>query len=301
MEKFFSREEIRRITKSIINLPTLPTVVAKMLEMLDNPRTSAAQVGRLISSDQVLTAKVLKLANSAFYAFPQPISTVNLAIVVLGFDVVKNLVIGISVIESFSKEVDEYFDVMRFWEHSIGCGVAARMLARMHGYHVSGEAFTAGLLHDIGKLVMREHLKAEFVEVLGKVRQGKSFLEAEKELLGVTHAEIGNWLAERWNFPAVLQEAILHHHDPARARREPRLAAIVHFADLICKHGKVGFGGDDVKPPLDEAVYDLLSPRLTDEGEVDLEFYVCGLLDEMERVEMFVSTILGKELESWPG
>ncbi|RKY63243.1 MAG: HD family phosphohydrolase [Candidatus Latescibacterota bacterium] len=297
LERFFSKEEIRRITRSIINLPTLPTVVAKMLEMLDNPKTSAAQLSRLISGDQVLTAKVLRLANSAFYAFPQPISTVNLAVVVLGFDVVKNLVIGISVIESFSKEADGYFDVMRFWEHSIGCGVAARMLARMYGYQVSGEAFTAGLLHDIGKLVMREHLKVEFLEVLGKVQQGKTFLEAEEELLGVTHAEIGNWLAERWNFPVVLQEAILCHHRPGEARKEPMLAAIVHFADVICKHAEVGFSGDHVKPPLDEAVYDVLSPKLTEEGEVDMGFYVSKLRDEMERAEVFMSTILGKELE----
>jgi len=295
LERFFSRQEIRRITRSIINLPTLPTVVAKMLEMLDNPRTSAAQLGRLISGDQVLTAKVLKLANSAFYAFPQPISTVNLAVVVLGFDVIKNLVIGISVIESFSKEADGYFDVMRFWEHSIGCGVAGRMLARMHGYRVSGEAFTAGLLHDIGKLVMREHLRTEFLEVLERVNQeGKSFLEVEEELLGVTHAEIGSWLAERWNFPAVLQEAILCHHKPGEAKREPMLAAIAHFADVICKHAEVGFSGDHVKPPLDDVVYEVLSPKLTEDGEVDLEFYISELRGEMERAEGFVSTILGR-------
>ncbi|HIE03679.1 MAG TPA: HDOD domain-containing protein, partial [Candidatus Latescibacteria bacterium] len=174
---------------------------------------------------------------------------------------------------------------------------AARMLARMYGYQVSGEAFTAGLLHDIGKLVMREHLKAEFLEVLGKVQQGKAFLEAERELLGVTHAEIGNWLAERWNFPAVLQEAILYHHDPGKARKEPMLAAIVHFADVICRHGRVGFSGDHVIPPLDEAVYDVLSPKLTEEGEVDMGFYISKLRDEMERLEGFVGTILGKELE----
>ena len=297
MERFFTRDEIRRITKSIINLPTLPTVVARMLEMLDNPRTSASQVGRLISGDQVLTAKLLKLANSAFYAFPQPISTVNLAVVVLGFNIIKDLVIGISVIESFSREADDYFDVMKFWEHSIGCGVAARMLARMHGYRVSGEAFTAGLLHDIGKLVMREHLKAEFLEVLGRARRGGSFVEAEREVLGVTHAEIGSWLAERWNFPPVLREAILYHHEPGKAEREPTLTAITHFADVLCKHAGVGFSGDDARPPLDDAVYEALSPELTEDGEVDMELYISRLRGEMGRAEGFVDTILGRRAE----
>jgi len=215
-----------------------------------------------------------------------------LAVVVLGFDVMKDLVIGVSVIESFSKEADEYFDVVRFWEHSIGCGVAARMLARRHGYRVSGEAFTAGLLHDLGKLVMREHLRAEFLEVLEKVQQGGTFLEAEQELLGVTHAEIGAWLAERWNFPAVLQEAILCHHEPGGAKREPMLSAVVHFADVVCKHMGVGFSGDTVKPVLDDGVYEVLSPKLTEEGEVDMEFYVSELRGEMERAEGFVNTIL---------
>ena len=222
LQKFFSHDEIKRITRNIITLPTLPTVVAKMIELVDNPKTTAATLGRLISSDQVLTAKILKLANSAFYAFPRRIGTVHLAVVVLGFEIVKDLALSVSVIEQFSKGEDEEetFDVMRFWEHSIGSGVASRMLAAQYGYRVSGEAFTAGLLHDIGKLVLREYLKTEFREVMENVRtKGCSFVEAEQEVLGVTHAEIGGWLVEKWNLPAHLVEAIRTHHQPTRASK----------------------------------------------------------------------------------
>jgi len=196
--------KIRRITERIIGLPTLPTVVAKMIELVDNPKTSAASLGKLISSDQALTAKILKLANSAYYGFPREISTVNLAIVVLGFNTVKDMGLSVSILEAFSENSDNtLFDLAKFWEHSIGCGVAARMLAKRFNYRISGEAFVAGLLHDVGKVILNQYLSHDFRRIIELVRQRECFLvEAEKEILDVTHPMVGTWLAEKWNMPS---------------------------------------------------------------------------------------------------
>ena len=296
LQRFFSQDEIKRITRNIINLPTLPTVVAKMIELVDNPKTTASSLGKLISSDQVLTAKVLKLANSAFYAFPRKIATVNLAIVVLGFDMIKNLVLSVSVIDRFSKESDRGFDVMKFWEHSVGCGVAGRMVAGEYGYRVSGEVFTSGLLHDIGKLILREYLKVEFQEIVEIVEERDiSFIEAEREVLGVTHTEIGGWLGDKWNLPGQLVEAIRTHHHPEEAQKAPELTALVHFSDVLCRFSEVGYGGDDVVPPLDEGASHLLRLHTLDSGEVDMEYYKGKLLSEMEKAEIFMNLIQGSD------
>ena len=153
------RQRLKRITQSIIGLPTLPTVITELISLIDNPKTNARKVAQLISTDQALTAKILKLANSAFYGFPREIATVDLAVVVLGFETVKNLGLSVSVLERFSGTdggVDE-FDRQKFWEHSIACGVSARLLAGKLRYRMPGEAFAAGILHDIGRLILSQY------------------------------------------------------------------------------------------------------------------------------------------------
>ena len=212
------QERLKKITQSIIALPTLPAVITQLIGIIDNPTTSARNVAQLISTDQALTAKILKLANSAFYGFPREIATVNHAVVVLGFETVKNLALSVSVLERFSGHGESSgFDRQKFWEHSIGCGVAAKMLATKFRYRVSGEVFAAGILHDIGKLVLSQYFPADFGEILDVAQsQGIYIGKAEEQVLGVTHAEVGGWLAERWNLPDQLEESISNHHTPGR-------------------------------------------------------------------------------------
>jgi len=193
MVRGVSEKRLRRITESISGLPTLPVMVTQMLGLVDNPKTSAADLTRLISTDQAMTAKILKLANSAFYGFPRQIATVSLAVVVLGFDTVKDLGLSISVLEGFADgDSDDLFDWERFWEHSIACGVSAKILAKHLRYRTVGEAFVGGVLHDIGKLILSQYLKEAFSEVLHLARKEELFIsEAETQALGVTHAEVG--------------------------------------------------------------------------------------------------------------
>jgi HD-like signal output (HDOD) protein len=230
-------EHIKEKVQSIIQLPALPTIAMEVVEMVDNPKTSASRLGRLISTDQALTAKVLKIANSPFYGFPRKISTIDFAIIVLGYDALKEIVISISLVSSLQKKSDSMFDAKAYWDHAITSGVLARRLARDLGYRVSGEVFVGGLLHDMGISVLHRYFKNEYKRITDIVRETDlTALEAEESVLGVTHSDIGGWLAERWNLPDHLVEAITLHHQPTRAEHNKDLVALIHCADVFaCK------------------------------------------------------------------
>jgi len=154
------QRRIKKITQSIIGLPTLPAVITQMIGLIDNPKTSGRQVAQLIATDQALTAKILKLANSAFYGFPREIATVQHAVVILGFETVKSLGLSVSVLQRFAGPSDNaQFDRQLFWEHSIACGVSARLLAAKLRYRLPGEAFAAGILHlPFSRIGKREYI-----------------------------------------------------------------------------------------------------------------------------------------------
>jgi putative nucleotidyltransferase with HDIG domain len=281
-------KRVKRITDSLISLPTLPTVIAKMLELVDNPKTSASSLSNLIMRDQVLTAKILKMANSSFYAFPRQIATVKLALVVLGFENVKEMALSLSVLNSFKGENNKHFDTSMFWQHSVSVGACTRMLARETCYRLAGEAFVAGLLHDIGKVVLNQYLPKEFAEIQTMIFEGgRSCDEAEQEILGVTHAEVGAWLAERWNLPVILVEAIRYHQHPEMCPRNAELPLLVYLGDYLsvkCNLGKSGSKGVEALPaPILELARKTLS--LTPES---LESFRGGLYAEYDKASSFM-------------
>jgi|YelNatPaOPRAMG01_1025707.scaffolds.fasta_scaffold00049_20 HD-like signal output (HDOD) protein len=287
-------ERIRRIAQSVLSLPTLPTVVAKVVEMVQDPRTSAQDLARIISADQVLTARVLKLANSSYYGFPRKIGTINLAIVLLGYETVRDLVLSVSVIERFGQsEGDLWFDYSLFWEHSVATGIACRLFSRLFQFQVVGEAFVAGLIHDIGKLVLNQYLRKEFRQILRKANsENLLFYEAEEKVLGVSHGRIGAWMVERWNLPKTIVEALAFHHHPANAFRSSQLCHLVHFCDALVRRGGYGHSGDPCIPPLDPTTADVLGLKKTDAGRVDFEPYLDELHREMERAESLVAMVV---------
>jgi putative nucleotidyltransferase with HDIG domain len=295
-----NKERIKRLAQRVMALPPLPTLVAKLIELIDDPRTSAASLGKLISTDQVMTARVLKIANSAFYGFTRRIATVNLAIVVLGFDALKDLCVTVSLRDWFpGDDEDGDLDMSLFWEHSIGTGVAGRLIARETGYKISGEVFVAGLLHDIGKLVLKQYLREEFREITQLVRhEDRRFVEAELEVLGLHHGTIGRWLVEKWNLPEHLAEAVAWHHEPANATTNYPLTATVHFANYLVRTCGVGFSGDHLDAVLDPAVVANLNLRLTEEGALDLPYYQELLREELEKTETFLNVIRNEPPQS---
>jgi len=283
--------KIKRITESIISLPTLPTVVSKMIQLVDNPKTSAASLARLIYTDQALTARILKLANSAYYGFPREISTVNMAIVVLGFNTVKEMGLSLSVFEAFKgASNDGIFDISRFWQHSIGCGSAARMIARRLRSQAMGEAFVTGLLHDIGKVILKQYMRVEFAQIIETAAKGDEPLEAiEKRIAGATHAQIGAWLAEKWNLPRLITDAVAFHHNPWEAKVDPVIVAVVGLSNYLCHVSGIGNSGrvNPLKP--DDRTWNIFRSASIPIGESDLPELQTEFLLEFDKTESVLS------------
>ncbi|MDR0354131.1 MAG: HDOD domain-containing protein [Deltaproteobacteria bacterium] len=253
------RVQVKRDIRKIKNLPTVPGIVAKISRMVENPETSASEVGRLISQDQVLSAKVLRMANSAFFGMSRKISSISQALVILGFEVVKGLVLTSSVFDMIQKSM------AGLWEHSIGCAAASGAVATILGRADAEEILVAGLLHDLGKVVLALNLPDEMRLVVDKVQSGKVlFYEAEHQVLDFDHSELGQWLAEHWNLPDSLAEPMRLHHRPEKAVIKPECAAIVHIADVIVRAKGFGNAGDPLVPPISMAAWEMLGLRKTD-------------------------------------
>ena len=287
-------ERLRAITEKIIGLPTLPIVVTRLIDLVGNPRTSAGDLDHLISADQALSAKILKVANSAFYGFPRRIATVKHAIVVLGFEAVKNIGLSVALLDRFPEgEIHELFDRGRLWTHAIGCGAAARLLARRLRYRLEAEAFVAGILHDLGKLILVEYFQEKFLSAVRLARSENLYIaQAEELILGVTHADVGGWLAEKWNLPRQLVEVIARHHGPFPADRGPDekpldLTCIVHAADALCRSRGIGNSGDNRGPALHPYVAKLFKKGQEMSDEALLDLLGRGLEEEIERAEIF--------------
>lgn len=272
-----SRERLKKIVGKIVGLPTLPAILEKMNTMTADPDTSAQQIGDLISKDPTITAKVLRIVNSSFYGFPNRISTVSHAIVILGFNAVKSIVLSSSIFEAMGKAKRESsYDRGQFWKHSIGVGTSCRVIARKLRLPSEEEYFIGGLLHDIGKIILDQYLHDQFEEILKVVQKKKNLIrDAELEVLGVTHAEIGGWLFNRWGLSKDLVDAVNFHHRPGLAQVNRRFCAIIHLGDILTRALGVGSGGDGRIPLIDHEawrelgfelnVIDAMLPEIEDE------------------------------------
>jgi putative nucleotidyltransferase with HDIG domain len=244
------RTEIRRIIKDTKSLPTLPGVIAKLGSMAENNSVSVNEMARVVSSDQVLSAKVLRLVNSAFYGFSGRVSTVSNALILLGVNVVKSLAISSSIFEIMEK------NVVGLWEHSMGVALAANVMAKRLKLPEPEETSTAALLHDIGKVIIKIKLQQDFSHVTSLINeQGRTMIEAERELLETDHAEIGEWLARTWLLPEKLIEPIACHHNVEKSVLHQTKTAVVHVADVLIKASGFGFSGDNLVPPIQPAAW----------------------------------------------
>lgn len=228
--------DLHQIVERIEELPTLPQVAAKIMRLIDDPNTSAQDVHRVMSRDPALAGKMLKLVNSAFYGLPHKVSNLNQAIVLLGFNTIKSLALSVSVFGVFGKNRSgSKFDRDRFWRHAVGSACIYRVLARKGKVVDPETAFVAGLLHDIGKLVMDQYAAEELAKVLEEAEFRKcAFVDAERAVLSTDHSAIGGWLAEKWGFPEVLMNWVRDHHVAGLESQQPTIAISV-FADYLCK------------------------------------------------------------------
>jgi putative nucleotidyltransferase with HDIG domain len=247
-------QQIESRISAISNLPTLPEVVQKVSKMASDRNSTAADVAEVISMDPVLCSKILRMVNSPIYGFPGRISTIKHALVLLGFNVVKGLVLGSSVFAQMANERNR-----ALWEHSLGCAVLSRRIAREMGMPDVEEVMVAGLLHDMGKVVLAHLVPQEYDAALERAKEGKLYIgHAEKELLGVDHGGIGAKLSEFWCFPPRLAEPLEFHHNPMAAKKCRDVTAIVHLADVLARGMGYGFPGDMNMPILNQEAFQSL-------------------------------------------
>lgn len=241
--------EDKQLFHNIRNLPTLPFIAVKVMDAVNNPRSSASDLAKIISSDEALAAKVLRLVNSAYYGFPNPITTITHAVAILGFNTLRTLVVGISISGLFSNRPGDLFDRKALWSHSVATAIGAKALARRVGYPNHEEMFLAGLLHDVGKIILDMYVHDEFIKAveLGKAKNIPLYM-AEREVLGATHAEVGKLIGDQWKLPSVLTEAIRWHHEVERAGEHEKIAAIVCVANALALTQRIGASGDFAKP-----------------------------------------------------
>ncbi len=237
-----SEDQIKRVISVTGNLPPVPHVAAKMMELVGNEDTSVRDLQKVISADQALTARILKMANSVFYSFDQKISTLSHAIVILGFRAVQSMAIAASSRSLFVKKGAQFgLKEKLLWEHSIGVGMACRQVARTVGYEQEETAFIVGLLHDIGKAVLNQVIPKKYARIVENVyNEGKSFAQVETEMLGFDHSHIGALIAQKWNFDWEMVETIAYHHREEAEAGGNVLAAILSVSNHICKRMGIG-------------------------------------------------------------
>ena len=231
------------IEKRIKDLPTLPVIATRILEVTEDPESSVDDLKKIILMDQVVSARLLKAVNSAYFGFPRKIDTLSQAIVILGFNNVRSLALSVSILNAFTGEKKgSGFNHRSLWQHAVGVAFMAQALGRTLGWRKTEHFFMAGLLHDIGLVPMDQAMPGQFRETVKLSKKNNtSIYLAEKELLGFTHADVGSYIAEKWLLPETLREPIAHHHAPPGEPENPEITLAVHAADILCKAR--GFGG----------------------------------------------------------
>jgi HD-like signal output (HDOD) protein len=232
--------ELEERFKHLTNLPTLPEIASRLMTMVNDPLVSTSDVAAIIAQDPSLSSRVLRLSNSAFYGMPGKINTIHHAVVLLGFKIITTIVLSLTVFDMFPdhRRSRRLFDRKAFWLHSLCCGLIARRLAqntKKRFLFDPEELFCAGLLHDIGKIVLEQYLHEEFHTALTIARDKKIPLHcAEKEHLGFSHANVAEWLTTGWGLPTQITRALARHHEPESANQLIDSAGVCHVADCLC-------------------------------------------------------------------
>lgn len=250
-------ERYRRVIEGIENLPALPAIVTKLLQVVNSTDASAEDAAQVIQQDPALTSKVIRLANSAFYGMPRSVSSVSSAVVILGFNVIRSVSLSASIMKMFVDPAKRAISRDSFWKHSIITAIAAKEIVHhLMSYRLYDPegAFCAGILHDIGKLIFNEYIPGDYAELCGVCKQrGIPMRDAENELLGINHAEMGRILADKWALPLDLELSMVFHHNPDKSDEINDLLNVVHLADHVAHEaGADIFEGEATTPEWQE-------------------------------------------------
>ncbi len=276
---------LEQVMEKVQDLPTLPDVFFKVNEVVNDPNSSAQDLERVIESDVAISAKLLRLVNSASYGLSRRVDTLMQAIPILGFYTVQNLVMSVSIFEMNAMSAD---DLKAYWKHSFATGTVASAIAVADGLQGGRSQSLAGLLHDIGMAYMLQDFLSEHQAIREEMlKDNITYIEAEKRILSTTHAEIGGAIAEKWNFPPNLTASIRYHHEPELAEVYRDFAAVTASANAICQLTETGYvhnegfetsaGACEPYHPLNESAYNHAMREMEKQGQ-----FFEAFIDQME-------------------
>jgi len=244
-----------QIINGVTQVVSLPAVVMKLSEAIQDPRTSNQDIENIVSEDSALAARVLRIANSAMYSFPSKVDTINKAVTVIGLQQLNDIVLACSAVKAFQNVSQDIVDMEMFWQHSIAVGTAARLLAVQRRESNIERFFTAGLLHDVGRLILLMELPVKSKEVIEHASQEGCYLyHAEKKIIGYDHAMIGAMLLKKWKLPDSLVLSTHYHHKPSLTSQYQLEASVVHLSDIIVHAMNYGSSGEKFVPALGKKV-----------------------------------------------
>jgi len=277
-------QAVKLALSRIGDIATLPEVTARIIAVVDDPKSTARDLHNIIKNDPALATKILKVVNSAFYGLPGQVSEIDRAIVLLGLSAVKNIAISASIARLFTSErISDRFSARDIWKHCVAVAVATRQFCSMIGKRACAEeAFLAGLIHDLGLLMERQAFPDQLREVIRIAGEtSRPFCEIEMELIGADHQSLGAALASRWKFPRGLQTVLGYHHRVANLSEENRLPAVlVYIADVLVCHERIGFYLTAQQQPLDDTLLESVGL-----SESDFDTIREGLPAQVEEAE----------------
>jgi putative nucleotidyltransferase with HDIG domain len=279
---------LKELTRRINDIPPLPDIVVKLLTASRDPDVSMRDMVELIKLDPALTTKVLRLCNSSYYGLPRKINSLREALVYIGTDTLVNFILA-GCLASFYQQAQDGYGLATgdLWRHSVGCAIAAQRLSPEDDDAQKAEAYTAGLLHDVGKIILNTYVREKFAEIIQIVdKKGISFEEAERKVLGFSHADAGAAMAKDWNLPDALVEAIAHHQNPTRAKDHPQIVSQVHLGNVLCISFGIGLGSDGLAYTFHPAAMAAVGLEVSDLYRLSLEIH-----DQFTKAEELIGLV----------
>jgi putative nucleotidyltransferase with HDIG domain len=282
--------KIERIIEQIDELHPVPDIAKRVTEITSNPHSSLAELVDVINYDWATTANILKICNSDYFGLTKQIVSIKQAVAYLGFNKVASLVVLGNSADNFTKAQIGYdLNEDDLWRYSVSSALIAEDLAKERHIHNSSLIFTSALLKDIGKVILSTYVQDSFKDINNAVRnRGLTFLDAEKEVIGIDHAELGAKVAERWNFNPAMVNIIRNHHNPDQASPHDLSIPIVYLADSLCMMIGVGVGADGLAYKYHQDIVDLL--QLSD---IDLQKTIANFWGRIKEVEELVNLSKG--------
>jgi HD-like signal output (HDOD) protein len=231
-QSMIKSEQILKQLQDVSTLPPIPKVLNEMTQLFNSRDISAKKIENLIEKDPSLTLKVLSVANSPLFGLKRSVNSIGAAILILGVQEIKSIITSIKMAQTIKMKADNHFDPDKFLNHSMVVGVLAQRMSKDLGFNFDGDCFVAGMLHDMGIVIVHEYLHPEFLEIVDYTLQNNtSYLEAEYNILGLSHQEIGEFLTNKWSLPLVFSDALQFHHRPAQSKENNYLTSVIHIAD----------------------------------------------------------------------